>query len=258
MTLGRSGTFAALASLAAFLMPRACLLCGQGCGDAPVCEACRAAIPGIDATRCSRCAQRATPALGSDGGPGGPGDVCAGCRSAPPTLDRVDVVADYASPLAEAITALKFGQQIALAVPMGHLLAERVFRPGTGGTDLCPPPDCLVPIPLSDARLAARGFNQAQLIAAALRSRWPLSKRPQILPDLLTRPQDRPHQSRLRRAERQANASGGFVASPAVQGRHVAIVDDVMTTGATLHAASTALREHGAASVVAFVFARTP
>ena len=116
--------------------------------------------------------------------------------------------------------------------------------------------DVIVPVPLSDARLAARGYNQAwelaRRVAAAV-------ARPAV-PEALTRFVDTPAQATLSRAERDRNLHGAFgVTDPAtIVGRRVALVDDVLTTGATAAEASRALLQAGAAAVHLWVLARTP
>ena len=180
--------------------------------------------------------------------------------------------ADYCSPLAEAITALKFGRQLGLASGLGLLLARSLADQAQRRSDLTraetgtplplrsPRVDCLVPIPLAAARLAERGFNQAESIAQALARHWPacLSPLPPPLrPELLIRPRDTARQSSLGGPARLGNVDAGFTAAPAA-GLTIGLVDDVMTTGATLDAAARTLLGAGARSVVAFVVARTP
>lgn len=115
-----------------------------------------------------------------------------------------------------------------------------------------PPPDALVPVPLAAKRERERGFNQAALIAAALggRAGW------QVETQWLARVRETPPQVGQDRAARRANVAGAFLATAMVQGRHVCLVDDVMTTGSTLDACAAALWAAGAASVRAFAVAR--
>lgn len=250
------------------LWPRACLLCEQGCGAEPLCAACAAVLPGADTARCPVCAA-AVPAR--------PG--CLDCARLQPVLAATWAAADYRSPLAEAITALKFGRQLGLASGLGLLLARSLAAQsvrraaadtqGEATTDAAaatpanragPRIDCLVPIPLSAARLAERGFNQAESIARALARHWPaadLPPAPALRCDLLARTRDTPHQSRLGGAARLDNVGAGFAAADATN-LGIGLVDDVMTTGATLDAAARALLQAGAREVVAFVVARTP
>ena len=267
------------ANLGASLWPRACLLCEQGCGADPLCVACSLALPGADSARCPVCA---APSSASASG------HCPDCQRLRPVLAATWTAADYCSPLAEAITALKFGRQLGLASGLGLLLARSLAHqaerraeglqaaPGTALPLPSPRVDCLVPIPLAAARLADRGFNQAESIARALARHWPATLSPlppPLRPELLSRPRDTARQSSLGGPARLGNVDAGFTATPAknsaespaespaqgpAQGLAVGLVDDVMTTGATLDAAARALLGAGARSVVAFVVARTP
>lgn len=200
---------------------------------------------------------------------------CADCHRLQPLFAATIAAADYRPPLAEAITALKFGRQLGLASGLGRLLAEQLStQPGGQGIALqagdaaakipIPTPrdqalavDTLIPIPLAPTRLADRGFNQAEAIARALIRHWP-GRQPALAPGWLTRARDTPRQSALGASDRLDNIAASFIAAPAVAGRRLGLVDDVMTTGATLNAATRALLASGAASVVAFVVARTP
>lgn len=252
------------------LLPRRCLLCELACGSEPLCPPCREALPGAGLRRCAACGRSSSAAL-----------ACPACRAHRPAFDRVLTIGDYAPPFAEAIRALKFGGQTALAWALGALLAERlaveiaaematamaVEMPTAIAADPSAEPaataslariDALVPVPLSGRRLAERGFNQAQLIAAVLARRWPAAPAPTLKPGWLARRGDAPPQSSLAFAQRRRNVAGSFVAAPAVAGLRIGLVDDVMTTGATLDAAAQALRSAGALAVVAFVAARTP
>jgi ComF family protein len=152
----------------------------------------------------------------------------------------------------EAIHALKFGGRPVLATPLGRLLAE------AGARALPAPPadwaDGLIPVPLHPARLAERGFNQAELLAAPCAARW----RVPVLTRVLVRTRPTLPQTDLDPAARRANVRDAFrVPRPAaVEGRRLLLVDDVLTTGATVGAAARALRAAGAATVGVLTLAR--
>ncbi|MFO1219023.1 MAG: ComF family protein [Burkholderiaceae bacterium] len=222
-------------------LPRSlCVLCRTWCADG-LCEACvqRFAAP---RPRCLRCA-RATAA---------PLAACGGCLREPPAFERSVTLADYGAPWPALITAFKFRQQIELASALAAGLVCAVRR------EHAVLPDLVVPVPLTAARLRERGFNQAWEIArrAARRLRRRASRA------VLQRVRETAHQIGMTRGERERNLRDAFWVDArgrtSLAGLRVALVDDVMTTGATAHAASLALRRSGAAAVDLWVLARTP
>jgi ComF family protein len=208
---------------------------------------CRFAAP---VPRCQRCALRVPAGVA----------VCGPCLSAAVTFDRSCCVADYAFPWDRLIASFKFHGHAELAPVLADALAGAVMRAraddaAEGGR---PAPDLVLPVPLAPRRLAERGYNQAweltRRVARRLRLRADAG--------LLLRPVETAHQAELERVQRLANLRGAFMVEPkrraALAGRHVALVDDVMTTGATAREAARTLLRAGAASVDIWVVARTP
>lgn len=174
---------------------------------------------------------------------------CGACLTAPPPLDQCLAAVGYAWPWSTCVAAFKFGGQPGLAPALAMLM-----RSAPWAEPALEQADALLPMPLSPERLAERGYNQSALLARA------------IAPDkfdagLLLRIRHTAPQSALDRADRLRNVRGAFAAEPLrapwLAGRRVLLVDDVMTSGASLHAAALALRQAGAAEVGALVFART-
>jgi ComF family protein len=153
----------------------------------------------------------------------------------------------YTGALAEAIRRLKYSDRPDLARPLGRLLAAAAAGLGDEA-----PGDLVVPVPLHPRRLAERGYNQAALLARPVARALALP----FVTGELRRLVNTNAQARLGGHERRANVAGAFAASEAVRGRRVLLVDDVATTGATLLACGSALRERGASGVVALVLAR--
>lgn len=239
-----NGAWPLARSLGAALLPSSCALCGARCGAA-VCLACHAHYLAPGGPRCRRCAN-----------PLGPADArweCGACQSHQPAYDATIAAADYVSPLDQLVLQLKFGGGLALAPWFGQALRAAVLAQRHG--DL---PNVLCPVPLGPARLVERGFNQALEIARPLSKALGIPLRAA----LAIRARDTAAQSGVAPAQRKKNMRNAFIVAPdalaLVRGQHIGVVDDVMTSGATLHELAATFKRFGAARVSNFVFARTP
>jgi ComF family protein len=225
-------------------LPTSCEVCRSWSGDA-LCAACRARFaPAV--TRCLRCGLR----LGMSS------SSCGDCLRRPPPWQRAVVAFGYAFPWDRLIAAFKFEGRPELAAALAAALADAIREARTG--DALPAVDAIAPVPLARARLAERGYNQAWELARRLASTLRLPAHAQALQRTL----DTPHQAGLTRVERERNLRAAFAptahARAMLAGRQVALVDDVLTTGATAREATAALQRAGAASVQLWVLARTP
>ncbi|TAK96522.1 MAG: ComF family protein, partial [Aquabacterium sp.] len=166
-------------------------------------------------------------------------------------FDRTIAAVDYDGPWPGLISKLKFHGATALARPLATMLAERIHQRRASV-------DLMLPVPLSRQRMSERGYNQSWLLARHLERQLAIPARF----DVLTRRQHTQRLMSLSAEERALQIRDAFdVSAPAqsiIDGSHVAIIDDVMTTGATLDACAHALLEAGARSVSAWVVARTP
>jgi ComF family protein len=178
---------------------------------------------------------------------------CGQCLREPPPFTRTVCAVDYAFPWDALITHFKFHHQVELAGALAALLHTAVQNAGAASQV-----DCVVPVPLSPQRLQQRGYNQAWELARRTARAFSLPAHAQALERTL----DTTAQAALHRAERGRNLRNAFHVPPAARphlaGRRVALVDDVMTTGATLREATAALLRGGAANVQLWVLARTP
>lgn len=219
-----------------------CLLCDERCEGQPLCSPCEADLPWLDG-RCTVCAVP-LPSRGL---------VCGECLKRPPSYDHVEVPWRFAFPVDALITRFKHQARW----PYGRLLGERLAHHLEHAfADGLPRPDLLLPVPLAGRRLRQRGFNQAQMLAD-----W-LSRPLGIATDARTleRVLDTPAQQQLDAATRRRNLRQAFaIATGAdVKGRHLALVDDVLTTGATAEALARLLKRAGAERVDVYCLARTP
>lgn len=235
------------------VFPALCPLCQTTLGADrrdPLCGPCWRAITRLGRPRCHVCG--AAPPLAATfddvSEPAQPAPPCAACATDPPPYDYARSAAIFEGALREAVHALKYSGRRALARPLGDLAAEHC------AATLAEAIEAVVPVPLAPDRERERGFNQAELLAQRVAWRLGVPVRPRWLRRVRpTRPQ-----SDLAAAERRANVRGAFRASPGVSGRHVLVVDDVLTTGATLGECARALRDGGARRVGVLTVARVP
>ena len=211
-----------------------CFLCRGLADDGPLCAQCDAELPRLAAAACPRCAL-ATPG----------GAVCGRCLVHPPAYDATVAALAYAFPADVLVHALKFRSELALAPLLAQLLVERLPRGARA--------DFLLPVPLSAARLRSRGFNQALEIGRHVAAATGCA----LAPQLAERSRDTPAQIGLSHAERAKNVRGAFRCAQRLERAEVALIDDVMTTGATLDELAATVKRAGAARVVNWVVART-
>lgn len=218
-----------------------CQLC-RSWQSRPICSACLTAWR-QPSRRCLRCAID----LPHDH----PDTVCQACEDQSPEFDRAIVAVDYAGPWPGLLAKLKFQGATALARPLAQLLAEAV-HPRRGATSL------IVPVPLSQQRLRDRGYNQSWLLARQVGQHLGIQARM----DIVQRPHHTQRLMSLSAEDRLRQIQEAFQVAPGacstLAGQDIAIVDDIMTTGATLNACAHALLEAGARSVSAWAVARTP
>jgi len=216
------------------LLAQDCLLCQATSGDRLLCPACERELPAITSA-CPRCALAGTSNV-----------ECGACIANPPHFDASCAAFVYAYPVDGLVHALKYGGQLALAGLFAHRLHQRIGD--VVGVNL------IVPLPLHPSRLAERGFNQAAEIAKSLSHLTGIAMDAQ----LGRRVRNTSPQTDLPWRARAANMRQAFACEQDLAGVSVAVVDDVMTTGATLNEFARTLKRCGAARVQNWVVARTP
>lgn len=225
------------------IYPPRCLACPQPT-DAPhgLCAACWRDTHFITGAACFRCGVPVTGAAGADA-------LCDGCMRHPPAWDRGAAAAVYGGAARRAVLAFKHGDRL----DMGGALAGWM---AAAGHDLLETAEIIAPVPLHWRRLLKRRYNQSAELARHLGRRS--GKR--VMVDLITRQRATTPQEKMNAAARAANQAGAFAVRPQraseVAGRSVLLVDDVLTTGATLSACAEAVRSAGADRVGVLVLAR--
>lgn len=213
-----------------------CVLCLAPALPERLCRACEVALPVI-ATSCQTCALPLPIAA----------SACGRCQKQPPAFDRIQAPLAYTFPVNSMISRFKYQGERVMVRPLTTVLAEQLQH------QEAPRPDLILPCPIHPRRYRSRGFNQAAVVAAALGRALDIP----VDYNLCARPRAMPPQTGLDRAARLGNLRGAFV----LNGRppaHVAIVDDVVTTGATSDQLARTLKSGGAESVSVWALARTP
>ena len=233
------------------LLPPVCAACGVTVepGQAPVCGPCETRLPPVPLPRCPRCGFTRLPDLSSP-------ERCGECEAWPEQLRRAESAFLHEPPAEALVHGLKYRGWTSLAARMGALMGPVARRLVCG-------PALLVPVPLSPARLRERGYNQAELLAAALAREldWPYRA-------VLSRGRQGRRQVRSGRADRARNVQGAFQVAASfleevASSRELAefpivLVDDVVTTGATAGACATTVEAVGLRCAGVVSFARTP
>ena len=213
-----------------FLYPSSCVLCSaKGSGDRDLCADCFAELP-WNRHPCPRCAAPLPPDTDTP--------LCGECIKQLPAWDEARSPLAYAYPIDKLVQRFKFEGDLPTGRVLGALLADYL---AAGGEK----PDCIVPVPLHPSRLKERGFNQAAELAR------PISKRLKIKVrlDLCERVRVTQVQSKLDAAERRKNLRDAFTVTGSVDGLHIALLDDVVTTGTTMQVLTQALKDAGARCV---------
>ena len=220
-----------------------CLLCDERVDTPlPLCAGCEAELPWLGA-HCQVCALP----LAVEG------LTCGSCLKRPPPFGRVEAPWRYGFPIDALINRFKHQARRPIGRLLGDLLAGHLAHAFNDGL---PRPDLLLPVPLSPKRQRQRGFNQAQMLAEVLSPALQITQRS----DWLLRIGDPPAQQKLDAAARRRNLRGAFTLSPIARpsGLHLALIDDVLTTGATAQQLARLLMRAGALRVDVYCLARTP
>jgi ComF family protein len=228
--------------------PPSCMLCGQAAdGALDLCAACRASLPWLGQA-CYLCAQPLHDSGDYDDPDPREHLICGRCIRKPPRFDRSYCALIYQEPINWLVQRLKYHGQLAGIPILSELLREslqqRVYEW----------PQLIIPVPMHARRLRVRGFNQALEIARPLSKAFGI-----VLADnICERQRDTPAQIELPAEQRAANVRNAFHMRGDLPAKHVAIVDDVVTTGATVNELARLLKQRGAESVQVWAVARTP
>ncbi len=210
-----------------------CLLCGVSNTD-DLCQACRRSLPQLPQNHCPICLLPVTTA-----------NICGACLKKPPAFTQSIAALQYTFPVNALIHSLKYQANLAIAPILAQLLTEKLTT-----TEL---PDFIIPMPLHPKRLRERGFNQALEISRSIAKVYKIT----LLADACKRNRNTPFQAALPWKERQKNIRNAFDCTLDLTGKHIAILDDVMTTGTTLNELAKVIRKQGATTISGWVIART-
>lgn len=211
-----------------------CVLCGIATNQ-DLCEPCTIHLPQLPANHCPTCLW-----------PVPTTEICGACLRKPPAFTRTIAALRYTFPIDALIHSLKYQTNLAIAPILANLLIRKITA-----TEMRP--DVIIPMPLHPIRLRERGFNQAMEISRYISKHMKIV----ILPDSCSRIRHTLPQTGLPWKVRQKNIREAFSCQIDLSGKHIALVDDVMTTGATLNELAKVLRKQGATEISNWVIART-
>jgi ComF family protein len=240
---GRDAFRAGLTALIGVVYPPSCIACHAALSEAQaLCPACWSGIGFIERPYCERLGTPFAVDLGE-------GLLSPATIADPPVFERARAVCRFDGTARELVHKLKYGDRLELALTLGRMMTQ-------AGRDLLPDADLVVPVPLHRTRLWTRRFNQATALGSVVAR---LAGLP-LDPAALARVKRTRQQVGLTRAQRADNLQGAFKvlpgAKPKIEGRRILLVDDVLTTGSTVNAASRALLRAGATRVDVLTFAR--
>lgn len=218
--------------------PYRCALCGRsGQDDLDLCAGCEGDLP-LNDNCCEHCAEPLPRELSQP-------VLCGACMKQPPVFDACVAPFLYGFPVDRMIQGLKYRGDLVYGRILGQLLARHLARRQTR-------PELVIPIPLGSMRYRERGFNQARELALPICKALHLNLRS----DLVTRHRETREQAGLDRGERLENTQRAFALTAPLRARHVAIIDDVVTTGSTVNELSKVLRAAGAEWIEVWAVAR--
>jgi len=234
-----------LSGLFNLLLPAACPLCRAeltASSAVGLCPDCLTRLPLLPGAHCPRCALPYVSAEGS-------AHLCEACLRQPPAFDRVVALGIYDGLLRDGVHRFKFNGAIHLDRPFGALLSNRLEQELPDYR-----PDLILPVPLHVQRLRQRGYNQSLLLARRLGTRWKIP----VAPRRLLRARPTTPQQGLPLTVRQHNLRTAFALTAPLDGEAILLVDDVMTTGATVRECAETLKSGGAGEIVVAVLGRAP
>ncbi len=226
-------------ALQSWLFPPTCVLCGDpGHGDRDLCEPCRADLP-YNRYACITCARPLADTLSVE-------LICGECLRDPPPFLLSTAPFVYQPPLTHLLPSLKFHGKLAHARLLGELMADFLLDQGVAA------PDLIVPVPLHRTRLRERGYNQALELAR------PIARRLGVALDhrVCVRTRATTPQTQLGGSRRRSNLKGAFRARATLAGRHVTVLDDVVTTATTVREVARVLKQAGAERIDVWACAR--
>jgi len=220
-------------SLIGKLLKSSCLLCAEkSASKLSLCVNCLQSLPAAPTPSCPQCGLHSN------------GELCGNCLKNKPYYDATHALFSYTYPIDAVLQHYKYGSALYLSKTLGYLLQEKMV---TNDVDI------IIPMPLHPDRIKERGFNQSLEIAKVMAVHHQIT----LDSNSCQRVRNTPPQTSLTPKERINNMKGAFDCSTHFTGQHIALVDDVMTTGASLNALAKTLKEAGAARVSCYVIART-